>query len=194
MKVIGITGGVGSGKSRVLEILKQEYGAQVIQADLVARELMEPGGAGYEKLVALYGDRILAVDKTIDRPRMAAMMFHDDEMLQTVNGIIHPLVWASIRRQIEGSDSELVVVEVALPDENHRDIYTELWYVYTSRENRILRLSANRGYSEEKSVSIMESQASDESFRQMCDHVIDNNGDLRDTEQQLAELLKIKER
>ena len=64
MKVIGITGGVGSGKSRVLEILKQEYGAQVIQADLVARELMEPGGAGYEKLVALYGDRILAVGKT----------------------------------------------------------------------------------------------------------------------------------
>lgn len=190
MKVIGITGGVGSGKSRVLEILKQEYGAQVIQADLVARELMEPGGAGYEKLVALYGDRILAADKTIDRPRMAALMFHDDEMLQTVNGIIHPLVWASIRRQIEGSDSELVVVEVALPDENHRDIYTELWYVYTSEENRMARLLEGRGYSREKTRSVMDSQLPEEEFRRMADAVVDNNGSLEDTGRQIALLLK----
>lgn len=190
MKVIGLTGGVGSGKSRVLDILKREYGATVIQADLVARGLMEPGADGYEKLKAVYGDQILGEDGTIDRPKMADLMFRDSAMRERVNGIIHPLVWASIRRQIQEADCQLAVVEVALPDENHRDIYTELWYVYTSEENRMARLLEGRGYSREKSRSIMDSQMSEKQFRTMADAVVDNNGSMEDTRRQIERLLK----
>lgn len=190
MRVIGITGGVGSGKSRVLDILEQNYHAQVIQADLVARELMEPGNAGYEKLKSIYGDQILGEDGKIDRPKMAELMFGDSDMRSKVNGIIHPLVWASIRQQIAVSASDLVVVEAALPDENHRDIYTELWYLYTSEENRMARLFEGRGYSRGKTQSIMDSQLSEQQFRSMADMVVDNNGSLEDTRRQIDQLLK----
>lgn len=190
MRVIGITGGVGSGKSRVLDILEQDYRAQVIQADLVAKELMEPGEAGYEKLVSLYGGQILKEDGTIDRPRMAGLMFGDTSMIETVNGIIHPLVWSSVRRLILEADSDLVVVEAALPDENHRDIYTELWYLYTSEETRMARLLQGRGYSREKTRSIMDSQLTEQQFRDMADAVIDNNGSMEETRRQIDLLLK----
>lgn len=188
-KVIGLTGGVGSGKSRVLDILEQEYGATVIQADLVAKELMEPGADGYGKLKAIYGNQILGEDGAIDRPKMADLMFRDSAMRETVNGIIHPLVWASIRRQIQAASGPFVVVEAALPDENHRDIYTELWYVYTSEENRMARLLEGRGYSREKSRSIMDSQLPEQQFRAMADAVVDNNGSLEDTRRQIGRLL-----
>lgn len=191
MKVIGITGGVGSGKSRVLDILSEEYHASVIQADLVARELMEPGAAGYEQLKTIYGNEIISEDGAIDRRRMADLMFCDTSMRETVNSIIHPLVWKEIRRRIRESASDLVFVEVALPDENHRDIYTELWYVYTSEETRMTRLAAGRGYTREKSRSVMASQMTEQQFRDMADTVIDNNGSMEETRRQIEARLGV---
>lgn len=189
MRVIGITGGVGSGKSRILDILKQEYGAEVIEADRVAKLLMEPGEEGYECLKRLYGDELLTEDGSIDRAWLSEKMFHDPDVLKTVNGIIHPMVWETIRQRIRESQSSLVVVEAALPDENHRDIYSELWYVYTSEENRIRRLSESRGYSREKSRSMMDNQLGEAEFKAMADVVIDNNGSLEETRRQIASRL-----
>jgi len=194
MRIIGVTGGVGSGKSRVLQILEESWGAHVIRADEVAHRLMEPGEEAYCRVLEEFGDSVLGTDGSLDKAKLSNLIFGDCKARRRMDSIVHPLVWKAIERELQGCAVGLTVVESAIPEKKLGDICDELWYVYTSRENRILRLSANRGYSEEKSVSIMESQASDESFRQMCDHVIDNNGDLRDTEQQLAELLKIKER
>lgn len=192
MKVIGITGGVGSGKSRILDILQQEHGAQVIQADLVAKALMEPGRAGYQALVEALGTSILAQDGTIDRVILADRMFHDEAVLNRVNGIIHPMTWKEIKEQTARAFAPLVVVEAALPGEKFRDIYDELWYVYTSEENRINRLLENRGYSREKSQSVMANQPSEEAFRSLADRVIDNNGSLEETRRQLMGILNDK--
>lgn len=194
MIVIGLTGGVGSGKSRILSILEQEYSASVIQADLLAKQLMEPGQEGYERLKTIFGTGILTEDGAINRTRLGEMMFHDPNVIETVNNAVHPLVWERIRQMIDDSGGDLVVVELALPDENHRDIYTELWYVYTSEENRMKRLSKGRGYSREKSRSVMDNQLSEAQFRAMADVVIDNNGSLEETRRQIASQINIKGR
>lgn len=190
MKVIGITGGVGSGKSRILNILAQEYGAEVIQADLLAKQLMNRGEEGFEKLTAVFGADILDQDGSIDRPRLAGMMFHDPAVIEQVNNSIHPLVWERIRRQIKDTANDLVVVELALPDEKHNDIYTELWYIYTSENHRIDRLFKNRGYSRKKSQSIMDNQLTEAQFLAMADVIIDNNGSIDETRKQISSKLK----
>lgn len=192
-RVIGITGGVGSGKSRCLDILKEEYGARIILADLVAHELMEPGREGYEEVVGCLGEGILNGDGTINRKIMAEVIFRDDRKRSQINGIIHPLVWKWMEEAVKRAPEKLVVVEAALMDKEHSDIYDEMWYVYTSKENRRKRLKESRGYSEEKTENIMASQPSEEEFKALCSRVIDNNGSIEETRRQIAGLLETKE-
>lgn len=194
MRIIGVTGGVGSGKSRVLQIMEERYGAHVIRADEVAHRLMEPGEEAYRKVLEEFGSPVLDTDGRLDKTKLSALIFGDREVRRRMDSIVHPLVWRAIEQEIRAAGGGLTVVETAIPEKKLGDICDELWYVYTSRENRILRLSENRGYPAEKSISIMESQVPDEIFREMSDHVIDNNGSLRETEKQLLELLNIKER
>ncbi len=191
--VIGVTGGVGSGKSVILEILKEKYGAEIILADEVAHELMEPGQPAYAQICRALGTSFLREDGAIDRPALAALLFSDPKARETVNGTVHPLVWEEVRRRISEAGRRgisLVVVEAALPDEKVHDIYDEMWYVYTSRENRIKRLMEGRGYTREKCESIMASQLSDGEFRRLCRFEIDNNGSLSQAERQIEEIWK----
>lgn len=188
-KIIGVTGGVGAGKSRVLDILKTDFCAHIIQADEVAKRLMEPGKACYKKVVDFLGASILNPDGTINRPAMAAEIFGDEAKRLEVNRLTHPEVWREVREEAARAREGLVVVEAAILGEEFRDNCREMWYVYTSRENRVRRLCENRGYSEEKSLGVMESQASEEEFRAFCDHVIDNNGSLEETRRQIHALL-----
>lgn len=190
VRVIGITGGVGSGKSRILELLSTEYGAQVILADEVARKLEGPGQAGLLRLSEAFGDEILAPDKTLDRSRFAARIFRDPAALQTANEIIHPLTWQEIRRQIAESRAPLIAVESALFDENTKKICQELWLVDTSREIRISRLMENRGYSREKCEEIIRSQKSRGDFLKLADAVIENNGTIEEVRAQIAARLQ----
>ena len=101
MKVVGITGGVGSGKSVVMNILKEKYGAEIILADLVAHDLMEPGQQNYLDIVEAFGEKVLAKDKTIDRPALAKLVFGDQEKLSRLNAITHPNVKKEIFRRIQ---------------------------------------------------------------------------------------------
>lgn len=194
VRVIGLTGGVGAGKSRILDILQTEYGAEIIVADQVAHELMEPGHEGYEMVVRALGNSFLKPDGTIDRPLLSALIFHDQNALETMNGIIHPMVWKTIKDKICSSQADLIVVESAIMGREQDDIYDEMWYVYTSEENRIRRLKENRGYSRERSLSIMKNQLSDEEFRELADRVIDNNGTVEEVKAGLEALLKDKGR
>ena len=102
MKVVGITGGVGSGKSVVMNILKEKYGAEVILADLVAHDLMEPGQQNYLDIVEAFGEGILAQDKTIDRPALAKVVFGNQKRLARLNAITHPNVKKEIFHRIDG--------------------------------------------------------------------------------------------
>ena len=145
MKVISITGGVGSGKSEVLRILQEEFGADIIIADKVAHQLMEPGKKGYGRVVAAFGTSLLSADGSIDRQRMAELIFSDKDSIEKMNSIIHPMVWSEIEYAIAHSDKNLVAVEAALFDEEHNAMFDEIWYIFTSRENRTKRLMATPG-------------------------------------------------
>ncbi len=194
--VIGVTGGVGAGKSRVLGILKEEYGAHVLLADEVAAELEKPGQEGFRRLVEHFGEGILSADGKLDRAAFADRIFKDPGELAKVNAMIHPLAWQELKRQVtalassaeEGQDM-LIVVEAALFDGQSRRLCDTLWYVDASEENRILRLMENRGYTREKCRDIIRRQPAREEFLAFSDAVIDNNGTPEETRQQLARLL-----
>jgi len=181
MKVIGITGGVGSGKSRVLDFLKTEYEAIICQADHVAWKLQEPGQACYNEILKTFGADILNEDKTINRSALGAIVFADREQLDKLNQIMHPAVKVYISQWIEEEakkNTAYFFLEAALLlEENYQEICDEIWYIYSREDVRHQRLMENRGYSEAKIKSIMATQLKDEDFRSKCDVVIDNSDD-----------------
>lgn len=195
--IIGVTGGVGSGKSTVLEILKEKYGAHIIMADDVAKELMEPGGASYEAVVKAFGEEILAdsPERRIDRKKLAAIVFGDEDKRELLNSLTHPQVKEEILKQFQKiyqkEPDALIVLEAALLIEGgYREILDCLWAVLADREVRIQRLMESRSYTREKALSIMESQLSDAEFRAHADYVIDNSGSLENTAEQIAKILR----
>ena len=190
MKVIGLTGGVGAGKSLVLTILRTKYNAEVMEADKVAHELMEPGEEGYLRIRETFGEAILNSDGTINRTALGKVIFDNESAREQINSMIHPLVWKRIRQKISASQAGLIVVEFAIMGEEAEDIYDEMWYVYASEEVRMSRLLKNRGYSKERSEKMIRSQASEQEYARRCDRIIENHGSVKDLEDQLAEILK----
>lgn len=188
-KIIGITGGVGGGKSSVLSILMDTFGARVILADLVAHDLMEPGSEGLKRVTEALGTSFLCEDGSVDRKALAEIIFNDEKALVTMNSIIHPMVWETIKEEALGCAESLVIVEAAIFDTAPSGLFDEMWYVYTTKENRILRLMESRGYTREKCESIIAKQDSEEEYRNRCSRVIDNNGTEEDTKRQLEEML-----
>ena len=194
MKVIGITGGVGAGKSAILGYLKEEYGAVVIEADKVGHLLMEPGKACYDSIVEKFGKNILNEDQTINRGKLGGIVFADSKLLDVLNKIIHPGVKSYIISEIEKEKSaaktRYFVVEAALLLEDHYDaICDELWYIHTDEAVREKRLKETRGYDDEMIAGIMANQKSPEEFRSACQVVIDNSGNLADTYRQIEKQL-----
>lgn len=193
--VIGITGGVGAGKSQVLSILKEEYDAVLLIADDIAHTLMKPEESCYRQLVREFGETILKKDKTIDRPALSSMVFHQKELLQKLNQIVHPCVKDYIREQIAAvyaaNPKQLIVIEAALLIEDHYDeICDEIWYVYADEETRRSRLKESRGYTDERISSMMKNQLSEEEFRRNCKKVIDNSKSLLKTREELQKALE----
>lgn len=197
MKVIGITGGVGSGKSSVLTWLATQTYAKtaIIEADKTAHSLQKKGTTGYNAIVKQFGTEILMQNKDIDRAKLGELVFSDKEKLQKLNTILHPLVKQEIIRQIEMIRREhkisYIFIEAALLIEEHYDVICdELWYIYVSREKRIQRLKKSRGYTDDKIRQIMERQLDEETFRKNCHIIIDNNGREEDTFRQIREVLE----
>ena len=193
-KVIGVTGGVGSGKSVVMKMLSEEFGARVILADLVGHDLMEPGAVSYRQIVDAFGEEILGEGGRIDRPSLSAIVFSDSEKLALLNQITHPNIKAEIIRRIEegqnAQEASMIAVEAALLiEEDYGSLFDEMWYVYVDAETRMKRLADGRGYSEEKSRSIMRKQLSDEMFFASCQRVINNSTDVERTRQQVEQAL-----
>ena len=194
MKVIGITGGVGAGKSEILKYLKEKYKAVVIEADKVGHLLMEPGGACYYSIVEKFGSSILNGDQTINRTKLGKVVFADEALLKELNKIIHPRVKSHIVSEIAKERAyhrtNYFVVEAALLIEDHYDVVCdELWYIHTEESVRAKRLKEARGYDDEKIASICANQKSPEEFRSACQIEIDNSGNLADTCRQIDEQL-----
>lgn len=203
MRFIGITGGVGAGKSAILSYLAEKPNTRVMLADEIAHDLMEPGTDCYNQIVEEFQglDILMQTDGNepapFDRIKLAQIIFSDASRREQMNGIVHPAVKEYVRQQyaleLEKNELECLVLEAALLiEEEYDEICDELWYIYTSEENRRRRLKESRGYSDEKIDYIFMSQLSEEEFRASTQVTIDNNGDLEDTMKQIEKALRRK--
>lgn len=198
MFFIGITGGVGAGKSAILSYLAQKPATKVLLADEIAHELMEPGTECYRKIVERFvGEDIFSAsgDGAFDRGKLAQIIFSDPVKREAMNGIVHPAVKEYVRevyqREKEAGELQLLILEAALLiEEKYDEICDELWYIYTSEKNRRKRLAESRGYSQAKIDAIFKSQLSEKEFREFTQITIDNNGDLGETYRQIEDALK----
>lgn len=190
-QILGITGGIGSGKSEVLRILQEEYGAEVIKADIVAHELMEPGQEVYRQVIAAFGREILHPDGRIDRSLLGRLVFGREEKRQLLNRLTHPAVKQEILRRIVDSRTAFLVIEAALLlEEHYEEICGEIWYVYADRETRFARLADSRGYTRKRAQAIMDRQLSEDDWRKRCQATVDNSGSLEQLRTELARLLQ----
>ena len=196
MKFIGITGGVGAGKSAVLDYLATKPGVRVMLADEIAHELMELGTDCYEQIRQAFPEHdIYKEDGHFDRIKLAKVIFSDGNRRARMNGIVHPAVKAYViaeaKRERQEGTLALLVLEAALLIEEHYDeICDELWYIYADEEVRKERLIEGRGYSEKKVREIMANQLSEDEFSSYCDFEIDNSGDFEETKKQLDHRMK----
>ena len=182
MKVIGVTGGVGAGKSTVLNYIESVCKCRVIFSDNVANDIKLKGMPCYEPIVELLSKEVLGDDGEIDKAKMAKMIFSDKSLLNKVNDILHPAVNRFIHEQIDlerkKNELDYLFIEAALLIENgYGEVVDEMWYIYADEEIRRQRLKASRGYTDEKISDILKGQLSDKQFREHADFVIDNSGD-----------------
>lgn len=194
MKVIGITGGIGSGKSEILSFLKERTNCRIIIADRVAHDLETQGGVCYKRIVALLGKDILAADGEIDRAKFAACIFTDKKLLAQINAIVHPAVKEYITSEIaeernKGKYDYLFIEAALLIEDGYEEIVDEMWYIHTDEKVRRDRLKASRGYSDEKIDNIMREQLPEEEFYTHCPVVIDNSKQLVDAYEQIEKKL-----
>ncbi len=175
---VGLTGGIGSGKSTVAALLA-ERGAVVIDADVLAREVVAPGTPGYDRVVATFGPDVLAPDGTLDRPRLGQLVFADADLLAALNGIVHPLVAArSADLAAEAPEDAVLVMDIPLLVENHLEgAYDVVVVVDAPDDVRLDRLVRVRGLPEADARSRMAAQASREERLEAADFVVDNSGD-----------------
>lgn len=193
MKVIGLTGGVGSGKSFVAHALQEMYHCDLLLADELGHLVMEPGKKGYERILERFGEGILDEDGTIRREILAEIVFRDEDAMEDLNGIVHPEVLEHIRDYISRKNQKqgVILLESAILFESHLDEFCdEIWYVFVPEEIRRKRLLDNRGYSEEKSRSIMRKQRDSQYFRCHCHKEIPNDGTKESVLETLRSLAK----
>ena len=194
-QVIGITGGIGCGKSVVMSILEETYGAYVLLSDLVGHELMAPGEVNYNGIVKACGTDVLLENGQIDRKKLGSIAFGIPEKLSLLNSITHPNIMFEIRRRIDAAMADpayhMVCLESALLfDTELVDYCDQTWYVYADEEVRIERLIAGRGYTREYCEMVMAKQKGSDLYREKADVIIDNSGDVEYTKAQIANLLK----
>lgn len=179
MLLVGLTGGIGSGKSTVASGLARR-GAAVVDADAISREILEPGGAAYRPVVDRFGAAIVAVDGRINRPALAAAVFGDPDALADLNRLTHPVIGRVMGERVVAvaSDRSIVVLDVALLN-IVKDLFElgAIVVVDVPEEVAIRRLVAGRGFSEADARSRVAAQITREERRRLADLVIDNHGD-----------------
>ncbi|MEV4285049.1 dephospho-CoA kinase [Nonomuraea bangladeshensis] len=189
MLKIGLTGGIGSGKSEVSRRLAA-HGAVVIDADKIAREVVEPGTAGLARVVAAFGEEVLRPDGALDREKLGSIVFADSQKLAVLNGIVHPLVGERVAQlQSDAPGDAVVVYDVPLLVENKlAPMYDVVIVVDAADEVRIRRLAEHRGMAETDAKARIAAQASREDRLAVADIVIANEGALEELDARVAEV------
>lgn len=194
MVVIGITGGVGAGKSEVLKYIEKSCRCRIVLADDVGNAVKKKGQPCYAQLVSLMGDDVLQEDGEIDRAEMAKKIFADKSLLNRVNACIHPAVQQyildAIAEERKKDSIDFFFLEAALLIETgYRAVVDELWYIFAEEDVRRKRLRENRGYDDKRIEGIIERQLSEKEFRDACDRVIDNSGTIEAMKLQVDSIL-----
>lgn len=202
MKVIGITGGIGSGKSRVLKYISEKQGVYILEADRLAERLMNKGERIYMAVTKAFGDEILNESGEINRAALAAIVFSDPDKLKLLNSLTHPAVREEIMDMIDLADGgfirndrheeiKLFFIEAALLiEEGYKAICDNMVFVYSDMDVRIERLMDGRGYTREKCLAVMKNQKDDDFYRENSDIVIDNSYDFGMTERVIDDVFK----
>jgi dephospho-CoA kinase len=182
MLTIGLTGGIGSGKSTAAKILA-EFGAPIIDADKVAHTTYAPDGAAYDAVIAAFGAEIVAPDRTIDRKKLGAIVFGNPDRLNKLTSIVWPATFKSIRAQLDGllasGEKMPVVVEAAiLIEASWQPLCDEIWLVRASRQAVIERIERQRGLKPAETEARIRAQLSDDERAKHASLVIDNDGSL----------------
>lgn len=190
MKLIGLTGGVGTGKSTVAEMLR-ELGATVIDADEAAHAVYAPGTAGFDAVVAEFGPDFVH-EGAIDRQRLGALVFNDADARGRLNAIVHPLVrdWMAART-VEAAErgDEIVIQDVPLLYENELErLFSSVLLVYASEDTQLERLVRSRGVPPDRARAMIAAQMPIEDKRRRAHHVVDNSGTLEQTRAQVEEI------
>ncbi len=182
---IGLTGGIGSGKSTVAGLLAAR-GARIVDADRIAREVVEPGTPGLEAVVVAFGQEVLTPEGALDRPALAAVVFADPDARRRLDGIVHPLVRARATELVAAAPPDAVVVQDVplLVETGQAGSYDLVLVVEADLDTRVRRL-VGRGLSEEDARARIAAQASDEQRRAVADVVLDNSGSVEDLEAQV---------
>ncbi|KAL5250549.1 hypothetical protein ACHWQZ_G016322 [Mnemiopsis leidyi] len=198
MRLIGLTGGIASGKTSVAAVLK-EHGVAILSCDAAAKQVVEQGCTGYNKVIAKFGSDILLPSGEIDRVKLGDLVFKNKENRDALNKCIHPEIAKIIRRHIIWhfiKGTEIVVVDIPLLYEscNINPFLHSIVVVYCTADQQKTRLMDRNDFSEEEALARINSQLSLEEKKSKADHVVDNTGIFSETERQVAELVpKLKE-
>jgi len=192
MLTIGVTGGIGSGKSTVTKFLG-ELGAPIIDADKVGHAIYAPDGPAYADMIAAFGRGILASDGTIDRKKLGPIVFSDAGALKRLNAIVHPKMFARMREMIEhlraGGERNPIVVEAAiLIEANWQALFDEIWLVTASQERVVERIERDRGLKPEQTEARIRAQLPDEERQKHSTLVITNNGSIDELGEKVSHL------
>jgi dephospho-CoA kinase len=191
MKTIGLTGGIGSGKSTVSQLLS-ELGAFIIDADKVGHEIYLPGKEAWQQVTAAFGRDILATDQTIDRKKLGAIVFGSEEARKKLNAIVHPLMFADIRRRIndkraEGFTQPIVVEAAILIEANWLPLVDEVWVIVANKSAVVERVAAQRGLSATETEARIASQLAEAERLKHAHLVITNDGSREELERHVRE-------
>lgn len=188
-KVIGVTGGVGAGKSTVLLYLKEKYGAQIIECDEIGRRLEEPGGKCHEMLLKLFSGAdgrnrtaFLKENGSLDRQKIACMIFRDGKLRKSLENLVHPAVMEEVKRLLSEAEKNTavpfsVVESAILIESGYEPLCSEIWFVRTEEAQRRRRLKDSRGYSDAKIDGILAAQKPDSFYYSHAQFIVDNSSD-----------------
>lgn len=203
MRFVGITGGIGSGKSVVMDYLKEHTSCEIVYADDLAKELYAPGTPLNQNLQDRFSEKngyskdLFLEDKSINAPVFVSEVLSDEKSREALNGLVHPAVKEEVIRRVkkhrEAKDVDYFFLEAALLIEaGYKGLCDELWYIFVTEENRRNRLKASRGYSDERIDKAFAMQLKEYEFLDACCVVIDNNGSEEDTYKQIDRVLELR--